>query len=42
MIKVNNIFYIIKDTKSIHVTFGAADWNIRGHSNRIFSVKYID
>jgi hypothetical protein len=43
MIKVINIIlYNYKDTKSIHVTFGAADWNIRGHSNRIFSVKFID
>ena len=30
------------DTKSINVTFGPADWNYRGHSNRIFSVKFID
>ena len=30
------------DTKSISTDLGCADWNNRGHSNRVFSVKFID
>ena len=30
------------DTKSISITLGAASWNNSGHSNRIFSLKFID
>jgi COMPASS component SWD3 len=30
------------DTKSITTKLGAAEWNYRGHSNRIFSIKFID
>jgi WD40 repeat protein len=26
----------------VAVDLGAAEWNYRGHSNRIFSVKFID
>lgn len=30
------------DTKSISTDLGCAEWNYRGHSNRVFSVKFID
>lgn len=30
------------DTKTVSVDLGAAGWNNRGHSNRVFSVKFID
>lgn len=29
-------------TKSVEVTLAAAEWNNRGHSNRVFAVKFID
>ena len=29
-------------TKSVSTDLGCAEWNYRGHSNRIFSVKFID
>ena len=30
-----------EDTKSVCVDFLPADWNQPGHSNRIFSVKFL-
>lgn len=41
MIKVFFENYTL-DTKSISTTFESAQWNYRGHSNRIFCVKFID
>ena len=35
-----NSFYL--DTKSVSTDLGCAEWNYRGHSNRIFSIKFID
>jgi WD40 repeat protein len=34
--------FIYLDTKSISTNLGCAEWNYRGHSNRIFSIKFID
>jgi WD40 repeat protein len=36
------LLYIDADTKSVSTDLGCAEWNNRGHSNRIFSIKFID
>jgi COMPASS component SWD3 len=37
-----NIRIYDEGTKSVDVTLAAAEWNSRGHSNRVFAVKFID
>lgn len=37
-----NIRIYDEGTKSVEVTLAAAQWDSKGHSNRVFAVKFID
>jgi WD40 repeat protein len=30
-----------EDTKSVIIDFGGADWNLPGHANRVFGVRFV-